>query len=177
MARIRLDGFRLCLHHLRHPAPVAASRAELGNILRTEWTGHVCVILFPPWYANACLYVVCDVPFGLTRLAVSCPAPDRRFDDYRLPASPLIPHNYVAAFFAAYYFFVLFGLRWRSVGYSADVVYELLWGCNISMALSVVALLSDNTLMLGTVVALVCVDQSLCWIDLIVRCTLGFWPL
>jgi hypothetical protein len=52
-------------------------------------------------------------------------------------------------------------------------VYELLWGCNVAMVLAPIGLLYENTALLGAAVAVVSVDQTLWWFDILGRLVNG----
>ena len=79
-------------------------------------------------------------------------------------------HPAVAAGVLAYYV-LLCASRWLES--DSHVLYEMLWGCNIAMLLSVIAMLTNSPLLAGIGGALVTIDQMFWYIDCLGFLVLG----
>lgn len=85
-------------------------------------------------------------------------------------------HDHVALFYLLYWLGPLFAFRLHTLNYTCDVIYELMWGCNIGMFCGAIALYYRSSLLLGCAICVVSVDQVLCWADLFGRFFTGKWP-
>jgi len=73
-------------------------------------------------------------------------------------------YDYVAAGLMSYIVFAV--VLFRMLDGHVDVAYEIMWGCNVGMILASWGLLQRRTALVGTAVALVCLDQVLWYFDI-----------
>ncbi len=107
---------------------------------------------------NSLFAIVVSTIFTLVLVNAVEAAPELR--DYAPHRSYYHPN--IAAFIAVYYV-ILCASRW----YESDshVLYEMLWGCNMAMLFSVIAMLTNSPLLAALGGALVTVDQLFWYID------------
>jgi len=76
----------------------------------------------------------------------------------------------VALFFAIYFLILAV---FRTIQLGGHVPYEMLWGCNVGMALVVVGVFTSRPLLLGAAVCTVAVDQFCWYFDVLTFFVLG----
>jgi len=97
--------------------------------------------------------------------------------------TPNIPHfferfqqdNFLwASFFLAYYL-ILFFARFLDSG--THIIYDMLWGCNISLLLTIVGLYTGRPILVGAACSIVAIDQMCWYIDVGVWLATGKFPI
>jgi len=81
---------------------------------------------------------------------------------FHLPNVPSL--TYASYALMTYITFAIVLVRMRD-GH-VDVAYELMWGCNVGMIVASWGMYTKRTALVGTAIALVCLDQVLWWFDI-----------
>jgi len=97
--------------------------------------------------------------------------------------TPNIPHfferfqqdNFLWASFFLVYYLILFFARFADSG--THIIYDMLWGCNIALMLTVVGLFTGRPILVGAACSIVAIDQMCWYLDVGVWLATGKFPI